>query len=122
MQERERRDLLVEVDGRSYAIVMAVITVYALGAAFILMRTVLVAAGATESVWMGRFIFSITVRATDPLERIPGSTAAIIGPFTVIDLSLLGLALLFPLGLVATSGTLKRRRQRLPAPGWHERG
>lgn len=122
MTLNDRGDTMTGFDGRSHAVTMVILTGYAVIAAMIVMRTVLVAFGATESVWMGRFVFGITGRATDVLEQIPGSTQAFIGPFSVIDLSLLGLVLLFPLGLVATSGTLKRRRQRLPAPGWYERG
>jgi hypothetical protein len=94
---------------RSYALTVVVLNVYAALAAVIVLRTVLVAFGATESIWMGRFIFGMTSRVTDLMEVLPGATREIWGPFTMIDISLFGLVLLFPLGVVASGGTLRRR-------------
>lgn len=108
LEQEERRRRVRTVDARSYAVTMAILTVYAALASIIVMRSVLVALDATESVWMGRFVFGITSRVTDFMAEFPGATREILGPLNVIDLSLLGVVLLFPLGLVATSGTLKR--------------
>lgn len=104
--QRRRRHVS---ETRSYALAIVVSNVYALVAAVIVLRSVLVAFDATESIWMGRFVFGMTSRFTDLLEMLPGATREIWGPFTVIDISLLGLVLLFPLGVVASGGTLRRR-------------
>jgi hypothetical protein len=107
-QAAQRRRRRVS-ETRSYALTIVVFNVYALIAAVIVLRSVLVAFDATESIWMGRFVFGMTSRLTDPLETLPGATREILGPFSVIDISLLGLVLLFPLGVIASGGTLRRR-------------
>lgn len=107
-QAAQRRRRRVS-ESQSYALTIVVFNVYALIAAVIVLRSVLVAFDATESIWMGRFVFGMTARLTDLLEKLPGATREIVGPFSVIDISLLGLVLLFPLGVVATGGTLRRR-------------
>lgn len=96
-------------EARSYALTIVVLNIYAAIAAVIVLRTVLVAFDATESVWMGRFVYGITRPVTDLMELLPGATREIWGPFTMIDISLVGIVLLFPLGVIASSGTLKRR-------------
>lgn len=95
-------------EARSHSVAAVILNAYALIAAVIVLRTVLVAFDATEGIWMGRFIFGLTSRVTDFMEVIPGATREIWGPFTMIDVSLVGAVLLFPLGMVASSGTLKR--------------
>ena len=94
---------------RSYALGRVVLNLYAAAAAVIVLRTLLVAFGVTESIWMGRFVFGITSRLTDIMEMVPGATREILGPFTMVDISLIGLVLLVPLGIVASGGTLKQR-------------
>ncbi|MDQ4045595.1 MAG: hypothetical protein M3173_09135 [Chloroflexota bacterium] len=93
---------------RSSALAGVVLNVYAAIAAVVVLRTVLIALGATESIWMGRFVFGMTSRVTDIMELLPGATREIVGPFTVIDISFIGLVLLFPLGIIAAGGTLRR--------------
>lgn len=105
--QRQRRSV---GETRSYALTIVVLNVYAAIAAVIVLRTVLVAFDATESIWIGRFVFGLTSRVTDILEMLPGATRDLWGPFNVIDLSLIGLVLLFPLGMVASGGNLRRRR------------
>ena len=94
---------------RSYAVTIVSLNVYAALAAVIVLRTVLVALGATESIWMGRFIERILGRVTGLMEVLPGATREVVGPFTMVDISLMGAVLLFPLGVVATGGTIRRR-------------
>ena len=94
---------------RSYALAIVALNVYAAIAAVIVLRTVLVALGATESIWMGRFIERLLGRLTGLMEVLPGATREIVGPFTMVDISLMGAVLLFPLGVVATGGTIRRR-------------
>lgn len=93
---------------RSSALTGVVLNVYAAIAAVVVLRTVLVALGVTESIWMGRFVYGMTSRVTDIMELLPGATREIVGPFTVIDISFIGLVLLFPLGIIAAGGTLRR--------------
>lgn len=104
---RQRRSRAAEA--RSHSVTVVMLNVYAAVAAIIVMRTVLVAFEAKESIWMGRFVFSLTSWVTDVLEAVPGATREIWGPFNMVDISLLGAVLLFPLGLVASSGRLKRQ-------------
>jgi hypothetical protein len=104
--ERRRRRVSEQ---RSYALAIVVLNIYAAVAAVIVLRTVLVGLGATESIWMGRFIQGLLGRVTDAMAVLPGASREIIGPFTMVDISLLGLVLLFPLGVVASGGTIRRR-------------
>lgn len=104
--ERRRRRVSEQ---RSYALAIVVLNVYAAVAAVIVLRTVLVGLGATESIWMGRFIQGVMGRITGVMEALPGATREIIGPYTMVDVSLLGLVLLFPLGVIASGGTIRRR-------------
>jgi hypothetical protein len=80
------------------------ITVYAVLATIVLIRTVLVLLEITERIWIGSFIFGMTAPVTDALMRVPGLGRDILGPLTMTDIILLALVVLFPLGLVATSG------------------
>lgn len=104
-QRRQRR----VSETRSYALSIVVLNVYAAIAAVIVLRTVLVGFGATESIWMGRFVYGLTSRVTDPIAMLPGASRELWGPFTMVDISLLGLVLLFPLGVIASGGTIRRR-------------
>lgn len=83
-----------------------VLVLYAIGATIIIARTVLVLLHVPDRIWIGRMIYGTTSLFTDPLSTIPGFSVALIGPLTMVDLLLLGLVALFPLGLLATS---KRR-------------
>lgn len=105
--QRRRREV---GETRSYALTIVALNVYAAISAVVVLRTVLVAFDTTRSIWMGRFVFGLTSRATDLLEMLPGATRELLGPFTAIDLSMIGLVLLFPLGMVASGGNLRRRR------------
>jgi hypothetical protein len=104
--ERRRRRVSEQ---RSYALSVVVLNIYAAIAAVIVLRTVLVGLGATESIWMGRFVQALMGRITGLLDVLPGATREIVGPFTMVDISLLGLVLLFPLGVIASGGTIRRR-------------
>ena len=107
-QAYERRSRRVS-EQRSYAVAIVALNVYSAVAAVIVLRTVLVALGATESIWMGRFIERIMGRLTGVMEMLPGASREVIGPLTMVDISLLGVVLLFPLGVIASGGTIRRR-------------
>jgi hypothetical protein len=102
---RRRRRLS---ETRPYPLMVVMLNIYAAIAAVIVLRTVLVALGVTESIWMGRFVYGMTSRVTDIMELLPGATRQVVGPFTMIDISFIGVVLLIPLGVVAAGGTLRR--------------
>lgn len=76
---------------------------YAIGATIIISRTVLILLSVSDRIWIGRMIYGMTSLITDPLASVPGFSVGLIGPLTMVDLLLLGLLALFPLGLLATS-------------------
>lgn len=75
---------------------------YSLIAAAILFRTVLVALGISDRVWLGTFIYGITAPVTDVLATFPGAERVVFGRLTLLDVTLLTLVILFPLGVSAT--------------------
>lgn len=91
-------------DERSQVAMEVLLVIYAVLATIVLIRTVLVLIGITDRIWIGSFIFGITAPVTDVLALVPGFTRELLGPLTMIELILLGLVVLFPLGLISTSG------------------
>lgn len=89
---------------RSQVALEVLLVLYAVLATIVLIRTVLVLLGVTERVWVGAFVFGLTAPVTDALAMVPGFGRALIGRLTMVDLILLGMVLLFPLGVAATSG------------------
>ncbi|HVL23960.1 MAG TPA: hypothetical protein VM450_07740 [Thermomicrobiales bacterium] len=89
---------------RSQLATELLILVYAVLATIVLIRTVLVLLDITERIWIGSFIFGLTAPVTDVLMNVPGLGREIVGPLTMTDIFLLALVVLFPLGMVATSG------------------
>jgi hypothetical protein len=64
--------------------------------------------GISDRVWVGSFVYGLTAPLTDALAVVPGFTRELLGPLTMVELILLGLVVLFPLGLVATGGRYGR--------------
>ncbi len=89
---------------RSQLATELLILVYSVIATIILIRTVLVLLEITERIWIGSFIYGITAPLTDVLVQLPGFGRELVGNLTLTDLVLLSVVVLFPLGLVATSG------------------
>lgn len=79
---------------------------YAIVATVVIARTVLILLSVSDRIWIGRLIYGMTSLFTEPLSTVPGFSVQLVGPLTMVDLLLLGLVALFPLGLLATS---KRR-------------
>ncbi len=91
---------------RSQVAMEVLLVLYAIGSTIVIARTVLILLHVSDRIWIGRVIYGTTSLFTDPLSTVPGFSVELIGPLTMVDLLLLGLVALFPLGLLATS---KRR-------------
>jgi hypothetical protein len=91
---------------RSQVAFEVLLILYAIGATVILARTVLILLDVSDRIWIGRMVYGLTSLITDPISSVPGFAVELVGPLTMVDLLLLGLVALFPLGLMATS---KRR-------------
>lgn len=76
---------------------------YAIGGTIVIVRTIMLLIGVTDRVWIGRIVYGSTSFVTDALANIPGFGHVIVGPFTMVDLLLLAIVVLFPLGLLASS-------------------
>jgi hypothetical protein len=88
---------------RSQVALEVLLIIYAIGATVIVARTVLILLHVSDRIWIGRVVYGSTSLLTDPLGSVPGFSAQLIGPLTMVDLLMLGLVALFPLGLMATS-------------------
>jgi hypothetical protein len=95
-------------EARSQVATEILLVLYALLATIVLIRTVLVLLGISDRVWVGSFVYGLTAPLTDALAVVPGFTRELLGPLTMVELILLGLVVLFPLGLVATGGRYGR--------------
>lgn len=91
-------------EARSQVAMEILLVLYAVLATIVLIRTVLVLLGISDRVWVGSFIYGLTAPLTDSLAVVPGFSRELLGPLTMVELILLGLVVLFPLGLVATGG------------------
>ncbi len=80
------------------------LTAFAAIGAVIVLRTVLVVLEISDRIWIGEFVYRLTRPVTDMLAFIPGAERTLFGRLTTVDITLLGLLLLFVLGIVATGG------------------
>ncbi len=97
-QQRRRME-----EARNKVALEVLLFVYALGATIVIVRTIMLLIGVTDRVWIGRVVFGSTSLVTDALANVPGFGHVIVGPFTMVDILLVALVVLFPLGLLATS-------------------
>lgn len=74
---------------------------YAAVAAVIVLRLVMEVVGVSRHVWFGRIVYRVTDPVVNALARFPGAGQTVVGSLTMVDLTLLALVILFPLGLVA---------------------
>lgn len=88
---------------RSQVALEVVLVLYAIAATVVIARTVLILLHVSDRIWIGRVIYGITSLITDPMSSVPGFSAELVGPLTMVDLLFLGVVALFPLGLMATS-------------------
>lgn len=101
---RRRRDNTT----RSQLATELLMLTYSLLAAGIVFRTILVALGISERVWLGQFVYGLSAPVTDVLETFPGTTREVLGRLTLLDVTLLAIVVLFPLGVIATGGKERR--------------
>jgi hypothetical protein len=88
---------------RSQVAMEVLLILYGIAATVVIARTVLILLQVSDRIWIGRMIYGMTALVTEPLGTVPGFSARLVGPLTMVDLLLLGLVALFPLGLLATS-------------------
>lgn len=88
---------------RSQVAMEVLLILYGIVATVVIARTVLIMLQVSDRIWIGRIIYGMTALVTEPLATVPGFTAELVGRLTMVDLLLLGLVALFPLGLLATS-------------------
>lgn len=97
-QQRRR-----ESEARNKVALEVILSIYAIGATVVIVRSIMLLLGVSDRVWIGRIVFGSTSVFTDALANIPGFGHQIAGPFTMVDLLLLAVVILFPLGLLASS-------------------
>ncbi len=90
-------------EARNKVALEVMLVVYAVGATIVVVRTIILLLGVTDRVWIGRIVFGSTALFTDALARVPGFGHQLLGPFTMVDLLMQAIVILFPLGLMATS-------------------
>ena len=90
-------------EARNKVALEVLLTVYALSATIVIIRTIMLLIGVTERVWIGRVVFGLTSPFTNAMAKVPGFGHQIAGPFTMVDIMLIAIVILFPLGLLATS-------------------
>jgi hypothetical protein len=90
-------------EARNKVALEVILVVYAVGATIVVVRTIMLLLGVTDRVWIGRMVFGSTALVTDALARVPGFGHQLVGPFTMVDLLMLAVVILFPLGLLASS-------------------
>jgi hypothetical protein len=90
-------------EARNKVALEVILVVYAVGATIVLVRTIMLLLGVTDRVWIGRIVFGSTALFTDALARVPGFGHQLVGPFTMVDLLMIAIVILFPLGLLASS-------------------
>ena len=97
-QQRRRME-----EARNKVALEVLLFLYSVGATIVIVRTIMLLLGVTDRVWIGRVVYGSTSLVTDALANVPGFGHVILGPFTMVDLLLLAIVVLFPLGLLATS-------------------
>ena len=97
-QQRRR-----ETEARNKVALEVIITLYAIGATIVIVRSLMLLLGVSDRVWIGKVVFGSTSLITDALANVPGFGHQLAGPFTMVDLLMIAVVILFPLGLLAAS-------------------
>jgi hypothetical protein len=77
------------------------IAAYALIAAFIIIRSLLLSVGIADSLWVGSVIYGITDPLASVLKLAPGGNFVVVGRLTLADLTLLAMVAAVPAIIVA---------------------
>ncbi|MEZ4500196.1 MAG: hypothetical protein R2839_08990 [Thermomicrobiales bacterium] len=77
------------------------IGLYALGAAFIIVRSLLLSIGIADSLWVGGVIYGFTDPFAAVLKFLPGGDFETIGRLTLADVTLLAGVVAVPAAIVA---------------------
>lgn len=77
------------------------VVVYALVAAFIIVRVLLLSIGIADNLWVGGVIYGITDPFADILKILPGGDFELVGRMTLADLTLLAAVIAVPAAIVA---------------------
>lgn len=94
---------------RSQLATELLLTGFALVAAIVILRTVLVLMDINDRIWIGKFVYGLTSPVTDALDFLPGADRIVVSELTVVDVTLIGVLLLFLLGIVATGRRTQAR-------------
>ncbi len=100
LEQAERKR--IQMATRSQLATELLLTCFALVGSVILLRTVLVALEVSDRVWIGSFVYGLTAPVTNVLDYLPGAHRELLWNLTTIDLTLLGMMILFMLGVLAT--------------------
>lgn len=100
LEQAERRR--IQLATRSQLATELLLTCYAAVGSVILLRTVLVVLGVSDRVWIGSFVYGLLAPVVRVLEFLPGAHREYFANLSTIDLTLIGLMLLFLLGILAT--------------------
>jgi len=77
------------------------IALYALLAAFIIIRSLLLSIGIADNLWVGGVIYGITDPFVAVLKILPGGSFELVGRLTLADLTLLAGIVAVPAAIVA---------------------
>lgn len=100
---QDPRSRRLEEAQRNRAVLEVILLIYSVIVTFILTRTVVILLNTPERVWVGRTVLGMPSIVIDPLLKVPGLSTRLYGPLTLLDILLLALVILFPLGLMATA-------------------
>lgn len=95
-----RRANRTQPAGSQLAVELA-LTAYAFVAGLVIIRTLLLSVGITNSLWVGSFIYGITDPFAAVLKLLPGADFQIINRLTLADITMLAAVVAFPLFLLA---------------------
>lgn len=77
------------------------LNVFAIGAAAVVLRCLLLSVGITDRYWIGATILGPTDLLVSRLMILPGADLTLVGRMTLIDVTLLACVVLVPIGILA---------------------
>ena len=87
-------------EARSQLAMELMLTVYALVGAVVVLRSLLLAIGVNNELWIGGAVYGASSLLAAPLSALPGSSFELVGNLTVSDVTLLAGVVLFPIVLL----------------------